>query len=171
MKKLRISEIYAIIVGNGTDNSHRSNAYTLDWSGNATFAGTITAAGITYPDSGVPSIQYSTMPTASASTVGKIVQYVGTTTNDYTQGCFYIGVNNSGTYSWQLKHPDLIASTNNDGFMTSTMVTTLNTINTNYLDTTTATNTYLSKADAQTTYEAKADVVFATIAEIDAIFT
>lgn len=42
---------YAIIVGNGTpeDNSHaqaiRSNAYTLDWSGNGWFAGNITANG------------------------------------------------------------------------------------------------------------------------------
>ena len=37
---------YADIVGNGTADSDtaRSNAYTLDWSGNATFAGTITSA-------------------------------------------------------------------------------------------------------------------------------
>lgn len=35
---------YAHIVGNGTAEDARSNAYTLDWSGNATFAGTITSA-------------------------------------------------------------------------------------------------------------------------------
>lgn len=34
---------YADIVGNG-NSSARSNAYTLDWSGNATYAGTITSA-------------------------------------------------------------------------------------------------------------------------------
>ena len=34
---------YADIVGNGTDISNRSNAYTLDWEGNATFAGSVTA--------------------------------------------------------------------------------------------------------------------------------
>lgn len=34
---------YADIVGNGS-SSARANAYTLDWSGNATFAGTITSA-------------------------------------------------------------------------------------------------------------------------------
>lgn len=38
--------IYAVIVGNGEQNI-RSNAYTLDWEGNATFAGNITANGKT----------------------------------------------------------------------------------------------------------------------------
>lgn len=33
--------IYAHIVGNGTSNTKRSNAHTLDWSGNAWFAGTV----------------------------------------------------------------------------------------------------------------------------------
>ena len=34
---------YAHIVGNGTDSNNRSNAYTLDWSGNGIFAGKVTA--------------------------------------------------------------------------------------------------------------------------------
>ena len=33
---------YAHVVGNGTSDEARSNAYTLDWNGNAYFAGTIT---------------------------------------------------------------------------------------------------------------------------------
>lgn len=33
--------IYAHIVGNGTDSANRSNAHTLDWSGNAWYAGTV----------------------------------------------------------------------------------------------------------------------------------
>ena len=37
---------YVIIVGNGTSKSKRSNAHTLDWSGNAWFAGTIEGTGI-----------------------------------------------------------------------------------------------------------------------------
>lgn len=37
---------YVIIVGNGESNSKRSNAHTLDWSGNAWFAGTIEGTGI-----------------------------------------------------------------------------------------------------------------------------
>lgn len=32
---------YAHIVGNGTDNENRCNAHTIDWSGNAWFAGTV----------------------------------------------------------------------------------------------------------------------------------
>ena len=35
---------YAIIVGNGTSNDARSNAYTLDWQGNGTFSGTVSSA-------------------------------------------------------------------------------------------------------------------------------
>ena len=36
---------YAHIVGNGTDESNRSNAHTLDWSGNAWFAGDVFIKG------------------------------------------------------------------------------------------------------------------------------
>lgn len=35
---------YAVIVGNGTDDDHRSNALTVDWDGNVACAGTISAA-------------------------------------------------------------------------------------------------------------------------------
>ena len=35
------NSIYAHIVGNGTSDSDRSNAHTLDWSGNAWYAGTV----------------------------------------------------------------------------------------------------------------------------------
>ena len=38
------SSTYARIVGNGTSNSSRSNAYTLDWQGNGTFAGTVSSS-------------------------------------------------------------------------------------------------------------------------------
>lgn len=37
---------YAHIVGNGTNNDNRSNAHTLDWSGNAWFAGTVETTGV-----------------------------------------------------------------------------------------------------------------------------
>ena len=37
---------YVIIVGNGESTSKRSNAHTLDWSGNAWFAGTVEGTGI-----------------------------------------------------------------------------------------------------------------------------
>ena len=35
------ANIYAHIVGNGTSSTTRSNAHTLDWKGNAWFAGTV----------------------------------------------------------------------------------------------------------------------------------
>ena len=38
------SEQYSFIVGNGTSDSARSNAYTLDWQGNGTFAGTVSSS-------------------------------------------------------------------------------------------------------------------------------
>ena len=49
-------------------------------------------------------MQYSTMPTASAETVGKMVQYTGTTDATYTNGYFYIGTSDGedpATYSWE----------------------------------------------------------------------
>ena len=42
------SAIYAVIVGNGEGD--RSNAYTLDWSGNAVFAGTVSNSGADYAE-------------------------------------------------------------------------------------------------------------------------
>lgn len=41
---------YADVVGNGTDANDRSNAYTLDWEGNAWFAGDIKTGGTSYDD-------------------------------------------------------------------------------------------------------------------------
>lgn len=35
---------YVSIVGNGTSDTSRSNAYTLDWQGNGTFAGTVSSS-------------------------------------------------------------------------------------------------------------------------------
>ena len=41
---------YAHIVGNGTSNSERSNAHTLDWDGNAWYQGDIRVGGTSYDD-------------------------------------------------------------------------------------------------------------------------
>lgn len=49
-------------------------------------------------------IQYSTMPTASSTNLGQIVQYTGTTDSTYTNGYFYECVSDGGdpaTYSWE----------------------------------------------------------------------
>ena len=47
---------YIHIVGNGVDNDNRSNAYTLDHSGNAWFAGDIKIGGTGYDDSNAKAI-------------------------------------------------------------------------------------------------------------------
>jgi len=46
-------------------------------------------------------IQYSTMPTANADNLGKIVQYIGTTDSTYTNGYFYECVVDNNVYSWE----------------------------------------------------------------------
>ena len=49
-------------------------------------------------------IQYSTMPTASSTTLDKIVQYIGTTDSSYTHGYYYQVVSDGAstpTYSWE----------------------------------------------------------------------
>lgn len=40
------SQTKAHIVGNGTSDANRSNAHTLDWEGNAWYAGTLESAGL-----------------------------------------------------------------------------------------------------------------------------
>lgn len=42
--------IYAHIVGNGSSKTARSNAHTLDWDGNAWYAGTVKVGGTSYND-------------------------------------------------------------------------------------------------------------------------
>ena len=45
------SHVYAHIVGNGTTDDARSNAHTLDWSGNAWYAGTVEGKALILPSS------------------------------------------------------------------------------------------------------------------------
>jgi hypothetical protein len=47
-------------------------------------------------------IQYATMPTASITLAGKIVQYIGATDSNYINGYWYKCNLNEGTYSWDL---------------------------------------------------------------------
>lgn len=66
---------------------------------------------------GGSSIQVETMPTASASNVGKIVQYVGET-GSYEHGCFYECKDESGSYVWRY-----ISTIKNGVFYTSDNIT------------------------------------------------
>lgn len=49
---------YAHIVGNGSNNSTRSNAHTLDWNGNAWFAGKVTQEGTPTDDKDLVNKKY-----------------------------------------------------------------------------------------------------------------
>lgn len=62
---------YAHIVGNGQSDGRRSNAYTLDWDGNAWFAGTMEGTGVilTSPNGTRYMITVSNSGTLSASAV------------------------------------------------------------------------------------------------------
>lgn len=66
---------------------------------------------------GGSSIQVETMPAASASNVGKIVQYVGET-GSYEHGCFYECKDESGSYVWRY-----ISTVKNGVFYTSNNIT------------------------------------------------
>lgn len=66
---------------------------------------------------GGSSIQVETMPSASASNVGKIVQYVGET-GSYEHGCFYECKDESGSYVWRY-----ISTIKNGVFYTSDNIT------------------------------------------------
>lgn len=45
--------------------------------------------------------QFDNMPTPSTVLEDRIIQYVGNTDNNYTQGFFYKCVNNNGVYTWE----------------------------------------------------------------------
>lgn len=46
MQKVVVLKPHAHIVGNGTSDAKRSNAHTVDWEGNAWFAGTVETTAI-----------------------------------------------------------------------------------------------------------------------------
>lgn len=68
--------VYAHIVGNGTDNS-RSNAHTLDWSGNAWFAGDVYVGSTSGTNKDDGSVKLATVdevvPAPSTASVGQVV--------------------------------------------------------------------------------------------------
>lgn len=55
---------------------------------------------LTIPTGGGQIIQYDSVPTASSEYEGKIIQFIGTTDANYTNGYFYKCIDNSGTYEW-----------------------------------------------------------------------
>jgi hypothetical protein len=82
-------------IEDGADGISVSNA-TINASGNLI----LTLSDGNTIDCGKVLPQYDTMPTPSSSNEGQILQYIGTTTSDYTNGYFYECINDSGVYKW-----------------------------------------------------------------------
>lgn len=66
---------YAHIVGNGTSNSNRSNAHTLDWNGNAWFAGEVYIGGTGQDDPNAVKLSAGT-PTVTTADNGKFLRVI-----------------------------------------------------------------------------------------------
>lgn len=82
-------------IEDGADGVSVSNA-TINTSGNLI----LTLSDGSTIDCGKVLPQYDTMPTPSSSNKGQILQYIGTTTSDYTNGYFYECINDGGIYKW-----------------------------------------------------------------------
>lgn len=85
-------------IGNGTDQNHKSNAMAVTSDGDLIMSGAISDGD------GNVRVQYTTMPTPSATLEGNVVQYIGTTTAVYTNGYFYKCIPNpevSGAFIWE----------------------------------------------------------------------
>lgn len=91
-------------IGISHDGTLFTVIFTYDANANEGEEWSINGYSIQSQSAGGDTIQYSTMPTASADNLGHIVQYTGTTTASYTNGYFYICVSDgesTPTYSWE----------------------------------------------------------------------
>lgn len=116
------NNIYANIVGNGTEYGKRSNAYTLDWNGNAWYAGKVSAGTVSSPanptaandlatkkyvddaTAGITSnLSGLTDTTISSPTDGQILQYNSTASKwvngDIPSDLFIVNITRSGSGS------------------------------------------------------------------------
>lgn len=92
------NDTYAVIIGNGTDNNNRSNALTVDWSGNVSAAGDVSATDGTF--TGALSANSATLSTPLPKASG------GT---GHTRGLHWQGqgsTNGTGTVSVDLSNWD-----------------------------------------------------------------
>ena len=113
-----VTSDYAHIVGNGT-SSARSNAHTLDWDGNAWFAGDIRVGGTCYADaiSLLPKRTSVTLPaanwTGSANPWSQVVTISGITANSK------VDLQPTAVQIVEMQNNDIALMTeNNDGVIT-----------------------------------------------------
>lgn len=94
---------YAHIVGNGTDDTARSNAHTLDWNGNAWFAGKVTAGADPTEDMDLTTKQYVDEAVANAG-VGSGINLQNTEVGEFYTN-YDGGISTSG-YAYSIKSKD-----------------------------------------------------------------
>ena len=81
---------YAHIVGNGVSDTSRSNAHTLDWNGNAWYAGKLTQEGTPTEDKDLTTKKYvddaiANQPQISFDTEGNLVVTIGGVTKKFKE--------------------------------------------------------------------------------------
>lgn len=102
-----------VVIPSDTDNADELYVVTAVSAGVATIAKATSSGGVTSVNGKTGAVvlgaedvdavpQYSTMPTASADNLGEIVQFIGTTDANYTNGYFYkcIAAGEPAVYSW-----------------------------------------------------------------------
>lgn len=77
---------YAHIIGNGADDEHRSNAMTVDWNGNAEFAGDVVADGVSLKNHTHSAATQSAAGMMSAADKKKLDTLISYGTADLTAG-------------------------------------------------------------------------------------
>lgn len=113
---------YAHIVGNGTDNSHRSNAHTLDWNGNGWYAGKLTVGAAPTNDMDVATKKYvddniPTVPTKVSDLTndsGFITSY--TETDPIFVASAAHGITSSDISNWNSKTSLTLGTTSSTAF-------------------------------------------------------
>lgn len=96
------------------DIAGKQDPITIDSTPTANSTNPVSSGGVhaALANIGGDTVQYSTMPEASASNLGSIIQYVGESTNDYTKGHFYECIyeegnkenDTEGGYSWSRRY-------------------------------------------------------------------
>lgn len=82
------ASVYAHIVGNGTSNTARSNAHTLDWKGNAEYAGDVVANGCGSANSPVSLVDVNNR----TSSLEAIIEEIQDITSEEIQALFVASV-------------------------------------------------------------------------------
>ena len=109
---------YTHIVGNGTNDGTRSNAHTLDWNGNAWFAGKLTQEGTPTEDKDLTTKKYvddntpiKSLPVNSTTKTGAIVDV----NNITVSGCYALPKRLDGTHWTNLLMRAMINDGSNKG--------------------------------------------------------